>query len=67
GKSEDKFVYNGVFRVLKESGYVPSEVLGDGAAAITNATKANLPLAKRIMCHVHVIRRLDKHTAKTES
>ncbi|KAH7709059.1 hypothetical protein AAVH_23669 [Aphelenchoides avenae] len=67
GRQEDKFLYNGVFRVLKASGYVPSEVLGDGAAAITNATKANFPLAKRIMCHVHVLRRADKHMAKIEA
>lgn len=59
GKSEDSFVYGGIFEALKAKGYDPYEILGDGTPALTAAAKHVFPLARRVMCFAHVIRRID--------
>lgn len=61
GKSEDTYVYSGVFLALKNRGYNPESVLGDGAGAITAAAKRHFPRALRLMCFPHLIRRVDVH------
>ncbi|KAH7704700.1 hypothetical protein AAVH_28103 [Aphelenchoides avenae] len=61
GKSEDTYVYSGVFRALKDRGYDPDSVLSDGAGAITAACKQHFPRALRLMCFPHLIRRVDVH------
>ncbi|KAH7704112.1 hypothetical protein AAVH_28705 [Aphelenchoides avenae] len=62
GRSEDTYVYSGVFAALVQRGYRPKYVLGDGAGSITAATKRHFEEAVRLMCFPHLIRRFDIHS-----
>lgn len=60
GPSEDTHHYASVFQSLRQAGYEPQYVLGDGAGGLTAAVRKVFPDCTRLMCYAHTERRVSK-------
>lgn len=67
GLAEDTYTYASIFEALKDKGYTPKVVLGDGSAALTAAVEKALPSADRAMCYAHMIRVIDKKKSSVDA